>query len=191
MRTSTTIATIKTALEIDWKSTATGELGRSKEDGAEGLVFRIRKCGRNQLTGMVDMELVILDGAEELYRNRVGTSPTSSLSWAKAIISEAGLYCARRRPRNQIPTRPDQQTGSAPLTKAALEGVRIKLLNSIFWNDRLPRTPEAFALHAAEVLDREDFRVLDEFEALLGERVACLWLDDAISEAGYAEKQAA
>jgi hypothetical protein len=72
-----------------------------------------------------------------------------------------------------------------------LEGVRNKLLNSVFWDEPQPRTPETFALHAANVLNHDDFHVLDEFEALVGERVACAWLDDAISEAGYAQRQAA
>ena len=75
--------------------------------------------------------------------------------------------------------------------KRALDEVRNKLLVSVFWDESQPRTPETFALHTMRVLNDDDFRVLDDLEALVGERVACTWLDDAISEAGYADQRQA
>ena len=185
-RTSRVIGTTETTIQIDWMTHSLGWCGRSPELGAEDLVFRIFNRGRNPRTGMVDMELVIDDGHRELYRNRVGTSRNASLSEAKGIIAEAGRSCVQNsRPASK------QHAPSTLLTKAALEHVRNKLLNTIFWRQPQPRTPETFAIHASEVLDHDDFRVLDQFEELIGERTALVWLNDLMAEAGYSTERKA
>ncbi len=132
------------------------------------------------------MELVIDDGNREIYRNRVGTSRKASLNDAKAILAEAGLACLRN-PRATS----KQHAPSTRLTKAALDGVRDKLLNTIVWREPQRRTPEEFAIHASEVLNHHDFRVLDAFEELVGERTALAWLDDVMAEAGYSAQRKA
>ena len=46
-------------------------------------------------------------------------------------------------------------------------------------------------VRASEILDHKDFRILDQFELLVGEHAALAWLNDAMTEAGYVDQERA
>lgn len=66
----------------------------------------------------------------------------------------------------------------------ALERVRDKLLNTAFWSEPRPCTPESFVRHSLTVLNEHDFQVLDAFERDAGEHAAEAWLSEVLREGG-------